>query len=69
MDISLKIDGMTCGGCKAAVERVLAAQPGVTAATVDLENGRALVTAGDGVAPQALAAAVEGAGYEARVEG
>ena len=69
MNISLKIDGMTCGGCKAAVERILAAQPGVKAASVDLENGRALVTAADGVAPEALADAIEDAGYEARIEG
>ena len=69
MDIALKIDGMTCAGCKAAVERVLAAQPGVTRAVVDLAAGRAAVSAGDGVVPQALADAVEAAGYDASVEG
>ncbi|MCO5145430.1 MAG: heavy-metal-associated domain-containing protein [Aquamicrobium sp.] len=69
MDIVLKIEGMTCGGCKASVERLLAAQPGVRSATVDLAAGRATVAAEDGVAAQALADAVEGAGYDARVEG
>lgn len=69
MDIVLKIDGMTCGGCKASVERLLAAQPGVKAAAVDLAAGRATVTVEAGVAAQALADAVEGAGYDARVEG
>lgn len=68
MDIVLKIDGMTCGGCKASVERLLAAQPGVRNAAVDLAGGRATVSADDGVVPQALADAVEGAGYDARVE-
>ena len=68
MDIVLKIEGMTCGGCKASVERLLAAQPGVRHAAVDLAAGRATVTAEDGVAAQALTDAVEGAGYDARVE-
>ncbi|HRP79402.1 MAG TPA: heavy metal-associated domain-containing protein [Aquamicrobium sp.] len=68
MDIALRIEGMTCGGCKASVEKLLAAQPGVRQATVDLAQGRATVSAEDNVAPQALADAVEAAGFEARVE-
>lgn len=69
MDIVLKIEGMTCGGCKASVERLLATQPGVRSASVDLAQGRATIAADEGVAAQALADAVEGAGYDARVEG
>ena len=65
-EISLKIDGMTCGGCRAAVERVLAATDGVERVAVDLQAGRAVVATSDGAAP--LIAAVEGAGYEARLE-
>ena len=68
MDIALRIEGMTCGGCKASVEKLLAAQPGVKQAVVDLAQGRATVSADDDVAPQALAAAVEAAGFDARVE-
>jgi copper chaperone CopZ len=68
MDIALRIEGMTCGGCKASVEKLLAAQPGVRQATVDLAQGRATVSAEDNVAPQALADAVEAAGFDARVE-
>ena len=68
MDIALRIEGMTCGGCKASVEKLLAAQPGVRQAVVDLSQGRATISADDGVAPQALADAVEAAGYDARVE-
>lgn len=68
VEIGLKIDGMTCGGCKAAVERILAAQPGVKAAAVDLESGHAAVTASADIAPQTLVAAVERAGYQARIE-
>ncbi len=67
MDINLKIEGMTCGGCKAAVERILKAQPGVSAVAVDLTNGSAVISADGASTPQALAAAVTGAGYEAHV--
>lgn len=67
MDINLKIEGMTCGGCKAAVERILKAQPGVSAVTVDLANGSAAIKADTNSTPQALAAAVTGAGYEAQI--
>jgi copper chaperone CopZ len=40
----------------------------VRQATVDLAQGRATVSAEDNVAPQALADAVEAAGFDARVE-
>ena len=62
--VTLKIDGMTCGGCVASVERVLRAVPGVVATKVQLSPGLAEVTfdpARTGVA--ALQAAIEDAGY------
>ena len=40
----LKIEGMTCGHCKAAVENALKAVPGVTSVTVELEKKEAIVT-------------------------
>ena len=67
MHIELEISGMTCGGCKSAVERVLGAQQGVGKVAVDLAAGRAEVDAAEGTAPEALIAAVERAGYDARV--
>lgn len=69
MDIRLKIEGMTCGGCKAAVERVLTGQPGVESVVVDLDGGSARVVAREGTDPGTLASAVDEAGYDARVEG
>ena len=63
--VTLKIDGMTCGGCVASVERVLKAVPGVTATKVQLRPGLAEVSfdpARTGV--PALRAAVEAAGYD-----
>ena len=64
--IVLTVGGMTCGHCSARVEKILAAVPGVTSATVDLEAGRATVVGS--VAAEALVAAVEGTGKTAAVE-
>ena len=41
--VTLKVDGMTCGGCVASVERVLKAVPGVVAVKVQLSPGLAEV--------------------------
>lgn len=68
MTIQLKIDGMHCSGCVNAVRRVLEASPSVTAVSVDLDAGRATVEASAPVDPTRLVAAVEDAGYDARVE-
>ena len=68
MTIRLKIDGMHCSGCVNAVRRVLEARPSVTAVSVDLEGGRATVDVSTGVDPAGLIAAVEDAGYDARIE-
>ena len=62
--IRLDVDGMTCGNCVAHVTRALEGVPGVKKAKVDLD-GSAQVT-GD-ADPDALAAAVKVAGYDARV--
>jgi copper chaperone len=65
MQIELKIDGMTCNGCQAGVTKILKAQKDVTAATVDLASGRAVI---EGSAdPQQLIHAVEAAGYDAQL--
>jgi copper chaperone len=59
----LKIDGMTCGHCVAAVKKALEKVPGVTGAQVELETGRARV-AGE-TSLEALLAAVQDEGYQA----
>lgn len=61
----LSVSGMTCGGCANAVKRVLAEVPGVTEAAVDLAEGRATVKGG--ARPEDLVAAVEAAGFGARL--
>ena len=61
MATELKVTGMTCGGCKSTVERVVARVPGVTSVTVDLPTGK-LVAEGT-PDPAAVRAAVEKAGF------
>jgi Cu+-exporting ATPase len=61
----LDISGMTCASCAMRVEKALAKVPGVTRASVNLATERARVESEAFVEPQALAAAVRKAGYEA----
>jgi copper chaperone len=63
--VTLKIKGMSCGGCVASVERVLKAVPGVVAVEAQLSPGLAEVNfdpVQTGV--PALCAAIEAAGYD-----
>jgi copper chaperone len=62
--ITLKVEGMTCGGCVASVTRVLNAVPGVADVKVQLSPGTAEVSYDPARASvPALKAAIEGAGY------
>ena len=63
--VTLKVDGMTCGGCVASVTRVLKAVPGVDRVDVVLKPGQATVRYDAAkVAVPALKAAIESAGYD-----
>ncbi|MDR1854713.1 MAG: heavy-metal-associated domain-containing protein [Azoarcus sp.] len=65
-EITLKIEGMSCGGCVRNVTKVLEALPGVSAAQVSLEAGSATVQYDPAkVDVAAMRAAVEGAGFDA----
>lgn len=64
MNTQLKIDGMTCGHCVAAVKKALEGVPGVEGADVSLAEGRATVR-GNAELP-ALVGAVEEEGYHAQ---
>jgi copper chaperone CopZ len=59
----MKIDGMSCGHCSAAVEKALSAISGVSA-SVDLESGTATVVATREVSDDELKRAVEDEDYE-----
>lgn len=63
---TIKVKGMTCGGCVASVERVLRGLEGVGTVSVSLEKEEAQVEFDSGcVKPEALRAAIEDAGYDA----
>lgn len=59
----MTVEGMTCGHCKAQVEKALAALPGV-AATVTLETKQVHIAAPETTTAKALQTAVQEAGYE-----
>ena len=66
----LWVRGMTCGHCRAKVERALQALPGVYSAVVDLEDGEAEIDFDDDSLTTAqLIGAVTRAGYQARLAG
>lgn len=64
MEKKILVEGMMCNHCKASVEKVLSAVPGVSAVTVDLEAKTAAVTCDDTVTDAALFAAVEKKGFK-----
>ena len=66
MNIELKVAGMSCGHCEAAVLKALKAVEGVSAATVSLSNGSARVE-GQNLNSELLIAAVTEEGYTARL--
>ena len=66
----LAVSGMTCGHCRTKVERALRGVAGVYSAVVDLADGEAEVDFDDDALTAAqLIAAVEGAGYGAKLAG
>jgi copper chaperone CopZ len=62
--MELKVPGMSCGHCEAAVKREIAKLPGVASVSVDLGT-KIVVVEGEGLEWEAIAAAVDDAGYEA----
>ena len=59
----VKIDGMHCPNCVAAVKRELEALEGVSKVDVSLEEAQAIVEA-EGVSDDALQAAIEDIGFD-----
>ncbi len=63
MKKSIRIDGMNCGHCTSSVEKALRGVAGVKDVSVDLGAKTATVNAEEKVSPDALSAAVTGAGF------
>jgi len=62
--VTLKVEGMTCGGCVASGTRVLKSTPGVDDAVVRLDARSATVTFDPArTSVPALKSAIEDAGY------
>jgi copper chaperone len=59
------VRGMHCGGCVKSVTRAVSQVPGVQAVEVSLDKGTASVQYDGAVAPAAIVAAIEAAGFEA----
>jgi copper chaperone len=57
-----RIGGMTCGGCARAVTKVIQRLDPNASVSVDLAGGT--VSVGGNVTPEALASAIEAAGYQ-----
>ena len=69
-NVKLKVTGMSCGHCQLTVEQALKGVTGVYTAIVDLQDGEAEVDFNDDTVTTAqLVAAVERAGYSARLAG
>lgn len=67
--LRLTVTGMTCGHCRVKVEKAIQGVSGVHGAAVDLHAGSAEVDFDErAIDPSRLVAAVEAAGYGARVE-
>ncbi|WP_420105835.1 heavy metal translocating P-type ATPase [Herbaspirillum huttiense] len=64
-EINLDIEGMSCASCVMRVEKALKKIPGVTEVSVNLATERASIATAAPVAPAALIAAIEKAGYQA----
>jgi len=68
--LKLRVSGMSCSHCQTKVEQALKTTAGVYSAIVELQAGEAEIDfSDDSVTTQQLVAAVERAGYRARLAG
>jgi copper chaperone CopZ len=61
--VTLKVEGMKCGGCAGSVQSALEEVTGVIEVVVSHEVGEARLTVEDAVERSNLVAAIEAAGY------
>ena len=63
--ISLKVDGMTCGGCVKSIQNALSEQTGVNTANADLDSKTVEVEFDSSqIAAAAIKDAIEAAGFD-----
>ncbi|CDQ19929.1 cation transporter [Halobacillus karajensis] len=64
METTLKVEGMTCGHCKSAVEGALKEVDGVNEVNVNLETGQVKVSHADSANKVEMREVVEEQGYD-----
>lgn len=64
VNLTFKVEGMTCASCVVRVEKALKSVPGVASASINLATEKATVLAGADIGIDALLAAVEKAGHD-----
>lgn len=63
--ISLKVTGMTCGGCVKSIQNALIEQSGISSASADLESAMVEVEFDSAqIAEAAIKGAIEAAGFD-----
>jgi copper chaperone len=60
----IKVKGMSCGHCAAAVTKAMQSLPGVSEVKVDLASGRVTYQSAGPVPAEAVARVIKAAGYE-----
>lgn len=65
--ISLRVSGMDCAACTAAIKKSVENVPGVYSASVDFDSQQATVATNGKADPQAVLKAVAAAGYKAEI--
>lgn len=60
----IKVKGMSCGHCAAAVTRALESLPGISGVQVNLADGRVTYQSAGPAPPEELARVIKAAGYE-----
>ncbi|UPT75372.1 MAG: mercuric transporter MerT family protein [Elusimicrobiota bacterium] len=65
--LALKVSGMDCAACTAAIKQSVEKVPGVLSADIDFSGGRATVVSDGKVDPGAVIRAVEAVGYKAEL--
>lgn len=61
--VTLKVGGMTCGGCERSIERALSSVPGVRSVRADHATGRVILE-GETPTAEQLRRIVEDAGFD-----
>lgn len=64
MDQTVKVEGMSCGGCANTVEKRFSGIPDVSNVSIDLEQKNATLTTKEHIGDDVLRAALEGTAYK-----